>query len=369
MIPATPNPLADDLDHVLEHTRDLWEELRGNRIFITGATGFFGCWLLETFAWANERLNLNAKATILTRNPAKLKQNVPHLADSLDVIVGDVRKFPLPPGEFSHLIQAATESSVELNAQHPTLMFDTIVEGTRHCLAFATKAGVKKFLLTSSGAVYGKQPADVSHLPEDFAGSPDPLDPQSAYGEGKRAAELLCTLAAKPCGDGALPGNSNRLETKIARCFAFVGPYMKLDAHFAIGNFIRDRLSGGPIQVQGDGTAARSYMYASDLMIWLWTILFRGQSCRAYNVGSEEAISIAELAGHVAETGSERVPVNIAGKRVAGAPVARYVPSIARAQKELGLRSTISLNSAIERTVNWNLSRDAREVAAPTGAA
>ena len=62
------NPLAEDLDHILAHTEGLWEELRGQKIFITGATGFFGCWLLESFAWANEKLNLKAEIVALTRN-------------------------------------------------------------------------------------------------------------------------------------------------------------------------------------------------------------------------------------------------------------------------------------------------------------
>ena len=356
------NPLAGDLDHVLNHTREQWDELRGNRIFITGATGFFGCWLLETFAWANQRLHLNAQAAILTRSPEKLERQLPHLADQIsDVIVGDVRTFNFPAGSFSHLVNAATESSVELNEKHPTIMFDTIFQGTRHCLDFASHSGVKKFLLTSSGAVYGKQPAGVSHLAEDFSSGPDPLDPQSAYGEGKRAAELLCVLQAK----------QSNLEAKIARCFAFVGPYMKLDAHFAIGNFIRDQLAGFPISVRGDGTTVRSYLYASDLMIWLWTILFRGESSRAYNVGSEEAISIAELASLIAASASPRMPINIAEKRIPGALEARYVPSTQRAQKELGLRCLISLQSAIERTIDWNHSRsnlnDAHLVTAPLG--
>src|ERR1700691_5358976 len=101
------NPLAGDLDHVLDLTRDQWDELRGNRIFITGATGFFGCWLLEAFAWANERLHLNAKAAILARSPDKLKRQIPHLAEgAFEVIVGDVRTFNFPAGGFSHLINA-----------------------------------------------------------------------------------------------------------------------------------------------------------------------------------------------------------------------------------------------------------------------
>src|SRR5207248_8355190 len=95
------HPLAADLDHVLSNTSDLWEELRGSRIFITGATGFFGCWLLETFVWANKHLRLNAKATILTRNPRHLKERLPHLADSaLQIVTGDVRDFRFPNQKF-----------------------------------------------------------------------------------------------------------------------------------------------------------------------------------------------------------------------------------------------------------------------------
>src|SRR5439155_17318041 len=129
------NLLARDLDEVLAATHDFWDEIRGRRIFITGATGFFGCWLLETFAWANSRLSLEAQPTILTRNPDQLAKNLPHLADAgFDVVVGDVRTFQFPNMEFSHVIHAATESSAELNANQPQLMFDTIIDGTRHCL-------------------------------------------------------------------------------------------------------------------------------------------------------------------------------------------------------------------------------------------
>ena len=150
--------------------------------------------------------------------------------------------------------------------------------------------------------------------------------PRSAYGEGKRLAELLCAIYAKQYG----------FDANIARCFAFVGPYLPLDAHFAVGNFIRDALAGGPIRIDGDGTPLRSYLYAADLAIWLWTILSRGRSGRAYNVGSEEAISIHELANAV--TGELRdVPVEIARKSVHGVSLECYIPASIRASSELGL--------------------------------
>jgi nucleoside-diphosphate-sugar epimerase len=337
------NPLAADLDHVLAHTRDLWEELRGRRIFVTGGTGFFGCWLLESFAWANDKLNLGALMLALSRNPNAFAKKAPHLAahPAIQFQVGDVRSFEFPSGDFSHVIHAATDASARLNDENPLLMFETIVEGTRRTLEFARQCGAEKFLLTSSGAVYGKQPPDVTHIPEDYQGAPDPTDPHSAYGEGKRAAELLCSLYAKQYG----------LEAKIARCFAFVGPYLPLDIHFAIGNFIWDGLRGGPIRVKGDGTPYRSYLYAADLAIWLWTILFRGQSCRAYNVGSEEALTIGELANLVAQTFTPPTAVQIAKAAVLGKPAERYVPATQMAQVDLGLKQVVSLPEAIWRTV------------------
>ncbi len=344
----TENRLAADLDHVLAHTRGLWEELRGERIFLTGGTGFFGAWLLESFAWANDRLGLEASALILSRDPEAFRSKAPHLADhpAIRFHRGDVRTFDFPAGPFSHIIHAATESSTNLNRDNPQLMLDTIVEGTRRTLDFARACHARKFLLTSSGAVYGKQPPDMARIPEDYSGAPDPADPNSAYGFGKRRAEDLCLSEARRTG----------MEMKIARGFAFVGPYLPLDVHFAIGNFIRDGLRGGPIVVRGDGTPRRSYLYAADLAIWLWTILFQGRNLRAYNVGSEDEVTIHDLADSVAKCFQPAPDVQVLGRAAAGTPVERYVPSTRKAASELGLRASIELPDAIRRTISWTQS-------------
>jgi nucleoside-diphosphate-sugar epimerase len=340
------NPLENDLEHILAHTAGLWDELRGQRIFITGGTGFFGCWLLESLAWANDKLGLDVSALVLTRHPEAFRSKAPHLAahPAIQFHQGDVRSFDFPVGHFSHIIHAATEASAKLNAEDPLLMLDTIVEGTRRTLEFAWRCGARKLLLTSSGAVYGKQPPDMTHIPEDYPGAPDPTDLRSAYGEGKRAAEMLCTLYARQF----------ELQTKIARCFAFVGPYLPLDIHFAIGNFIRDGLRGGPIQVKGDGTPFRSYLYAADLAIWLWTILLRGAPCRPYNVGSEESVTIAEFAHLVAQSFTPPVAVKIARAAALGQPAERYVPATRRAEADIELRQWITLPAAIQHTISWH---------------
>ena len=343
------NPLADDLDHVLAHTQGLWDELRGQRIFVTGGTGFFGCWLLESFVWANDKLNLGASAVVLTRNPAAFEAKAPHLAShpAIQFHTGDIRSFSFPPGKFSHIIHAATEASAKLNDENPLLMFDTIVEGTRRALELARQSGAKKFLLTSSGAVYGRQPPDLTHLAEDYGGGPDPTGVEWSYGEGKRAAEMLCVLYARQ--HGLLP--------KIARCFAFVGPYLPRDTQFAIGNFIDDATAGDQIRVSGDGTPCRSYLYAADLAIWLWHRLMRAQPGRPYNVGSSESISIAELASAVVRWVRPNATIALGRSPEPGLLPARYVPATERAQTELGLTVTVPIAEAIRRTAEWTRAR------------
>jgi len=345
-----PALAAEDLDYVLEHAREAWGELADARIFITGGTGFFGCWLVETLAWAHDRLGLNSSMTVLTRSPEAFRAKAPHLAShrAVTLLAGDVCDFQFPHGGFTHVVHAATPSSGSVTRDHAR-MLEILVEGTRRTLDFAVAAGARRFLFTSAGAVYGTQPADMTHVPETYAGLPNTPDPhKNLYGEGKLRAEELCA------------SYSGRLEPVIARCFTFVGPHLPLDIHFAIGNFIRDCLNGQRIEIRGDGTARRSYLYAADLAIWLWTMLARGEAGGIYNVGSEQDVSIAELARTVAAAIRPATEIHVAGVAHAGAPVDRYVPRTARARGELGLREGIGLREAIRRTAEWYITAAAR---------
>jgi len=340
------NTQARDLDHILAHTEGLWDELHGARLFITGGTGFFGSWFLESLLWANRRFDLKARALVLSRSPAAFLEKMPHVTDDPAITFqqGDIQDFVFPEGNFSHIIHAAATSAVAtFNNEDPLVKFDTLVLGTRRTLEFAARCGAKKYLLTSSGAVYGCQPGEMTHIPEDYAGAPNPMDSNGVWGEAKRAAEMLSACYSRRYGFDAV----------IARCFSFVGPYLPLDIHYAIGNFILDAVKGGPIVVKGDGTPHRSYLYAADLMIWLWTILLRGESCQPYNVGSETAVTIAELAQRVAKASSPAVDVHIVRKADPDALPQRYVPSVARARDFLGLQARISLDEAIARTISY----------------
>jgi nucleoside-diphosphate-sugar epimerase len=351
------NTLANDLDHILTYTADVWVAVRGQQIFVTGGTGFFGRWLLESFAWANSRLNLGARCVVLSRNPTAFLRGAPHLGESVGIlwVAGDVRTFSVADvvghlrgrarAEFRFIIHAASESTTKLNEESPLTVFDTGVLGMRNVLEFAVCCETRRLLFTSSGAVYGPQPSDLTHIPEEFGGGPDPLAVSSAYAEGKRAAEHLCAQWHRI---------HPTLEPVIARCFAFTGPHLPLDAHFAVGNFVRDALAGGPIKVRGDGTPLRSYLYAADLVIWLWTILLRAKPLRAINVGSGESVDIAALAHQIAALRSPKPAVEIANVARARTAPQRYLPNVERAARELGLVARIGLENALRQTISFH---------------
>jgi nucleoside-diphosphate-sugar epimerase len=333
-----------ELEEILNTSRDDLLSLQGARIFITGGTGFFGKWIVETLVHARRQL-LGGKLdlAVLTRDPARARSVFQGAFEFSEVewITGDLVSSPLPPGKFTHLIHAATPARASINESDPLQMLDVTIEGTRRVLDFARLAGVSRLLLTSSGAVYGAQHTELAALSEDHQGFVDPMDPRNAYAFGKLISEHLCRQFA-----------TTSREILIARCFAFVGPGLPLDEHFAIGNFIGDALAGRKILIRGDGTAYRSYLYPTDLMAQLLAVLARGQSCRPYNVGHSRPSSIREVAEAVASaTGGE---IEMLGLPQTGARAARYVPEMSRLHSELGAQPRVELAEAIRRTIQWH---------------
>ena len=148
------NPLKEDLDYILTHTKGLWEELRGKKVFITGGTGFFGCWLLESFAWANDKLDLDASAFVLSRNPAAFEKNMPHLYHhkAINFLKGDIKDFVSPEGSFSYLIHCSVYQQRADEKANNLSMVNEMLNGTTHILDFCVKAEIEKMLLISTGA-------------------------------------------------------------------------------------------------------------------------------------------------------------------------------------------------------------------------
>ena len=328
---------APDLAHVLRLAQAEVGELRGQRLFITGGTGFFGKWLLGALVHADAELGLGLRLTVLSRDPAAFLRRHPEAAQApgLHFERGDVADFPAGDHRCDYILHAASDTTVFTNEAEERERSRAIVAGTRQMLELAQKSGARRLLYVSSGAVYGAFAGRLAGAKEDDYAGAAPLTP---YAEAKREAERLCAESG--------------VDFVTARAFAFLGPHLPLDAHFAAGNFLRDACRGGPILVRGDGTALRSYLYPADLVVWLLRLLLRGARARAYNVGSDETVTTAQLARAIADAVNPPPEVVIQSVQPQG-PQNIYLPNIHRARAELNLDVMIPLRDAIARTLEF----------------
>ena len=339
--------INDDLNNIFNKTKNLLPEIKNKNIFLSGGTGFFGTWLIKSFIVANQKLKLNSKLFILTRNINHHKNIHPelHNIDSVKYIEGDIRNFYFPKIDCHYIIHSATTNAREtFKKQNPIIKYDVIVNGTKRILDFATECNCEKFLLTSSGSCYGNIPSDISKISEDYNGAPLTIDQNFDYsvlGEAKRMSELLTNIYSK----------NFKIKTKIARCFSFVGPYMPLDIHYAIGNFMRDIIKNKSINILGDGKQVRSYMYVSDLIVWLLTILLKGKNNSIYNVGSEENITIHNLAKKISKLSLQNIDIKI-HDQLSNNINRAYTPSTQKIQNELKVTQEINLENAIIKTLS-----------------
>lgn len=334
----------NDLTHVLGHLRDLFSELHGQSVFLTGGTGFFGMWLVESFLWSNEHLKLNANIVVLSRCPEQTYHQFPHLKShqNLSFVSGDVRDFKFDQNKYAHILHAAGTPLAARKSNETDDTFEVITEGTRRIIEFAEYSQTKSILFVSSGAVYDSLNVGRPILETDFradyvAGQLDP------YASGKLEAERL----------GMEWASQNDRSFKIARCFSFLGAYFPLEAKYAASMFFKNALRNEPIQLVTSGSAKRSYLYAADLAIWLWTILLKGESCRPYNVGSPEGISLFDFASKIASQASMIPHVERGTSDTQTNSRQLYVPNVDRAKEELSLVQKISLDETIKRTFLW----------------
>ena len=286
----------------------------------------------------NELYGLGMRVDVLTRgnSPIPLASH-----RNVRILTGDVRTFSRR-AEYDLVIHAAANSSaLPLSPDlDPESIVTTIVDGSRRIIDLAARSNARVLFL-SSGAVYGPQTEPVD---ETATTGPDPLDPSSAYGEAKRFSETLFALATE----------AGAIEAVVARLFTFVGPGVPLAAHYAAGNFLHDAINKNPITLHGDGRPRRSYLYCGDLPEWCWALIGRGKAGVAYNVGSDEDVSIRELAEIVAKLADPPLPVRVLSAP-GQSPAPSYVPSVARILDQLGLVRRTGLEQALRKTYEWLL--------------
>lgn len=312
-------------------------------ILITGGTGFFGRWILQILCTLILEKNFQINLYVLSRNPKRfLENNADYPFDQcIHFISGDVTNFELPNIKLDYLIHMATTAASEtFQGEDQLQKLDLLYRGTRNTLEQAVKCGVKKVLFTSSGVAYG--PSNGLPFSEDMLQAPETTQVSSALGEGKRLAEYLI-------GYYSLKGG---FEYSIARCFSFFGPFLPLDIHYAIGNFINDALNKDEITVKGSGAELRSYLYIADAWVWLLKVLVHADN-EIYNVGSSNVISIADLATLIRDILAPYKKVDILGMNHDVGNFSRnsYIPNNNKILNKFDLYEWTSLSQGIKRMV------------------
>lgn len=329
---SAPLP-EEDLEHVFRLAGGCWNRLEGKRVLFTGASGFFGSWMLESFLHAGTALGLPFRAIAVTMDAARFSASLPHIAADprVEVAEADAAALPSPDGPVDYIVHSlyAPAPLPELEARYE--------RATRRLLEIASEKRAQGCLLCSTGAVY--KPVEecvpiAESRPRFGAGDPLSYPRIRSQVEDQWAAGFL---------ESGLPAT-------IARGFAFVGPRLPLDGQFAVGNFLRDALAGRAVTVRGDGTPVRSYMHAADLAARLWEILVCGQPGGIYNVGGADAITIAGAAEAVAALAGPAAGVLVLRE---DARFSYYVPDTARFDGAFRLPPPIPFAEALGRTWKW----------------
>ncbi|MEI0525687.1 NAD(P)-dependent oxidoreductase [Brachyspira murdochii] len=332
------NIILEDVEFIFNQLKILTDlsKLDDSSILITGGTGLFGKSILNFLMYIRQYYSFDI--TVLTRNKYNFLFDNPYCnTDFIHFINGDIRNFN-PGKEYDYIIHAAAPASEKLEKENPSEMYSIILDGTKNIINIANSMNVKKLLFTSSGAVYGEQYESIKSFQETYYGNPTTF-----YGKAKKISEELFL-------------NSD-INVTIARCFTFVGPYLNLNIHFAIGNFIRDVIQNKNIIIMGDGRPLRSYLYTADLIIWLFTMLLNSNDKSIYNVGSSYEISIYDLAKKVSNSiNNYDGNIEVLTKPNYNYPTPKYVPNNSKIIEELKVKENYTLDDAIKRTIKWNLS-------------
>ncbi|WP_293764893.1 NAD(P)-dependent oxidoreductase [uncultured Aquitalea sp.] len=347
-IPAGFSLFEQDLRAICQQTEDVQHDFVNGNIFVTGASGFFGIWLVESLLWMSREQKLNLTVTVLLRDAAKFFARYPHLQgnDSLYWVEGDLNDFEFPKRAISHIIHAASVPNLGGRDDWASEHVCAGVIGMNRILQLAIEKKIRSLLITSSGGVYTSvlECRGERGFVEEVDSMSALISEKIVYGQTKRMMEIMSAAEAKKHG----------FRVAIARCFAFIGPYLPMDANYAIGNFIRDARAKKDIVIGGDGTPLRSYLYAADLATALIKMLVRARSGVPYNIAGAEVLSIKELAALVAKChGVSADSIKIMTPAVPGAEVNKYLADIEKASQEGLLSNATSLADAIVRTSQW----------------
>ena len=320
------------------------EALKGARVLITGATGLIGSCLVDALLLLN-----GAQGTAIEVYAAG--RSASGMGERFGAAVNDPRFHyvsydaagPLSLDfEADYVVHAATSAHPLAYATDPVGILKANVIGTMNLLEALRRWGHGRFLLLSSGEIYGENPT----LPEGFSeadtGAIDTMRPRACYPEGKRAAETLCASYAAQYG----------VNARVARLCHVYGPTFTASNSRADAQFLRNALHGQDIVMKSAGSQVRSWCYVADAVSALLTLLFRGEAGQAYNVANRHATaSIREYAQTLADIAGVKLVFELPPEleKAGYTPISRAVLNPAKLEG-LGWQARFALREGLEES-------------------
>jgi UDP-glucose 4-epimerase len=319
------------------------------RVLITGGAGFIGSHLADAYLQrGDEVLVIDDLSTGTIENIRHLKEN-----PSFHYTIDSVHNQPVTAelvDQCDVVVHLAAAVGVKLIVESPVRTIETNVRGTEVVLALANKKQ-KRVLIASTSEVYGLS-ADVPFREDGNLVMGATTKGRWSYACSKAIDEFLALAYWR----------EKKLPTTIVRLFNTVGPRQTGRYGMVIPTFVKQALAGRPITVYGDGKQTRCFGYVADVVGALIRLMDTPDSVgQVFNIGSNEEISILQLAEKVRElthSDSEIVFVPYDEAYEEGfEDMPRRVPDTSKISQLVGFKPEMSLDGILETVISYHRGR------------
>lgn len=325
-----------------------WKLLQDKSIVLSGATGLIGSFFVDVILEKNKMSGLNCKIYALVRSLDKANARFcKYINDKNLVFIQYDVKEALNDNRIrraDYILHLASNTHPFLYATDPIGTITTNIIGVQNLLEFAVNNDTKRFLFASSNEIYGENRGDVELFEEKYCGYIDCNSLRADYPESKRCGEALCQAYNYQKG----------IDTVVARFTRTFGPTMSFSDTKAICQFIIKGVKNEDIVLKSDGKQFYSYLYVSDAVSGLLTILLSGNNRDAYNISDISCdIRLKDLANLVARVSGNKV-VHLESDEVEASGYSKVTKARLDGSKlrSLGWNPQYSIEQGVERTIS-----------------
>ncbi len=302
---------------------------------VTGGAGFIGSHLVDRLVQDGHRVR------ILDNLSAGRRENFAHHGSKVGFIQGDIRDagaVARAVRNIEFVFHAAAIRAVLRSVDDPKTTNDVNVSGTLNLLMASKKAGVRRFIFSSTCSVYG----DARKIPIDESA---PLSPESPYAVSKIAGEFYCQLFSTLYG----------LSTVSLRYFNVYGPRQNPESKYSmVIPIVIDRLQKGKRpEIHWDGKQSRDFVYVGDVVTSnLLAMTAKKIDGHIFNIGSGEACSVLGIFSRVKRILKIRDALPLFRPKRKG-DVRRTLADLSKARAALGYAPKTSFLTGLMHTVEW----------------